>query len=133
MNLHRIIEIGGMAVCGLLLCGCSTIVNGSNQSVFITTQEVTGAHCNIAAADNPTWRQVFYTPDDIKIPRGNRVLRLECAKDGYKTASRLVRPKAEPTSAGNALNGVIIGVGVDAAAGSLYKYPDTVILPMIAE
>jgi len=54
------------------------------------------------------------------------MLNVSCSKPGYSDGSTQVTGRVEGTTAGNILLGGVIGLGVDAASGALYKYPDTV-------
>lgn len=115
---------------GMLLPACSTIINGSNQSLAINTGEVTGASCNLTGGSEFAVKEKFKTPAAIQVPRSKKALQLACTKAGYKDASRSINSKVEATTGGNLLIGGVIGGAVDAATGAMYKYPETVVLLM---
>ncbi len=127
------VKIVTVAAVAVLLPACSTIVNGTNQSVSFNTGEVTGAACDLTGGSEFSVNEKFTTPAVVQVPRSKKALQLDCKKAGYQDASRSVNSKIEATTGGNLLVGGIVGAGVDAATGALYKYPETVILLMETE
>jgi len=113
------------------LSACSTIVNGSNQSIKVNTGEVTGANCTATGGSEFAVNETFVTPAELKIPRSKKALKIECNKAGFQTATQTVNGKVEGTTAGNLLIGGGIGVGVDALTGAIYTYPGTVSLTLV--
>lgn len=121
-----------LTAAAVAMTGCSTIVNGSNQTLNFQTGAVEGADCELTGGSEFAVQENFTSPASIEIPRSKKALQLECSKDGYTTASKTVYSKVEATTGGNILIGGFIGAGVDAATGALYKYPDSVNLPLEA-
>lgn len=117
-------------VVALSLGACSTIVNGTNQSVAFNSGAVTGANCKLTGGSEFAVSETFVTPANVQVPRSKKALQLACTKAGYKDATRTVNSKVEATTGGNLLLGGVVGAGVDAATGALYKYPESVILQM---
>ncbi|NNC37881.1 MAG: hypothetical protein EX271_08735 [Acidimicrobiales bacterium] len=118
----------GIVVPLLALPACSTIVNGKNQSVKVRTGYVGGADCLLSGGSKYAVKARFTTPAQIQIPRSKKALKLYCKKDGYLDAVQQVDAYMEETAVGNLL---LVGAGVDAYTGALYKYPDTIILEMV--
>lgn len=112
------------------LSACSTVINGANQSLAFNTGSVQGADCHLTGGSEFAVSEKFVSPAVIEVPRSKKALQLACTKAGYKDASRSVNSKVEATTGGNLLLGGFVGAGVDAATGALYKYPETVSLPM---
>ena len=112
------------------LSACSTIVNGSNQMVKFDTGEVVGADCVATGGSSNSVNERFVTPAEVKIPRSKKILIIECNKEGYQTGEERVGGQVEGSTGGNILIGGPIGVGVDALTGAIYKYPDTISIPM---
>jgi len=121
-----------MSAATLCLGACSTVVNGKNQSVAFDTGAVTGADCTATGGSDFAVNKQFQTPADVKLPRSSKTIDITCNKTGYQTASRSISGKVEGSTAGNLVLGGPIGVGVDALTGAIYKYPDTVSIPMEA-
>ncbi len=124
------LKLIGIAALALQLGACSTVVNGTNQTIAFTTGSVSGADCALTGGSNHAVNEAFQTPAEVKVPRSGKALNLSCAKAGYKTAEALIDGKVEETTGGNVLIGGFIGAGVDAITGALYRYPDTVDLPL---
>jgi len=124
------IKLIGITLLAINVSACSTIVNGSNQTVAFNTAEVTGASCELTGGSDFKVNEKFTTPAEVEVPRSKKALQLGCSKPGYQTASKTVNSRVEGTTGGNLLFGGFIGAGVDAATGALYKYPETVVLNM---
>ncbi len=119
-------KIIAISILAIQLGACSTIVNGSNQSIAFTTGNVTGADCSLTGGSNHAVNKTFTSPAEVEVPRSSKALNLKCSKSGYATAEKSIDGKVEETTGGNLLLGGFIGAGVDAATGALYKYPDEV-------
>lgn len=131
--MNKIFKLAVFAAAAALLPACSTIVNGSNQSVAFNTGEVEGASCDLTGGSDFAVKEKFTSPAVVKVPRSKKALQLECKKAGFKDASKTVYSKVEATMGGNIIAGGLIGGAVDAATGAMYKYPETVVLMMEAE
>ena len=117
-------------IAAINLGACSTIVNGTNQSIAFSTGQVEGADCNLTGGSNHAVSKSFTSPAEVEVPRSGKSLTLACSKSGYQSAERQVDSKIEATTGGNLLLGGFVGAGVDAATGAVYKYPEEVDLPM---
>lgn len=113
------------------LSACSTIVNGSNQMVNFNTGDVVGADCVATGGSSNAVNEAFVTPAEVKIPRSKKILVVQCNKAGYQTGEKRAGGQVEGSTGGNILVGGPIGVGVDALTGAIYKYPDTISIPMV--
>lgn len=121
-----------LVAAAISLSACSTVVNGKNQLVKFDTGAVSGADCTAVGGSDFAVNKQFQTPAEVKLPRSSKALDITCSKAGYQTASRTISGKVEGSTAGNLVVGGPIGVGVDALTGAIYKYPDTVSIPMEA-
>lgn len=117
-------------VASVSLSACSTIVNGSNQMVSFNTGDVVGADCVATGGSDYAVNETFTTPAEVKLPRSKKKVDITCNKAGYQTATKSILGKVEGSTAGNIIAGGGIGLGVDALTGAIYKYPDTVMIPM---
>ncbi len=132
MNIQKKLSIA-MAISAMaFLPACSTIVNGSNQAVDFNTGEVADASCVVTGGENGAVHKTFTTPATVQLPRSKRMINVACTKAGYQNAAIDVDSKYEASTAGNVLAGGFIGLGIDAATGALYKYPDTIQIPMVS-
>ncbi len=125
------IKLLAVSAIALQLCACSTVMNGTNQAIAFTTGQEEGADCSLTGGKNGAVNETFQTPSEIRVKRSSKALNLKCSKAGFQTAEKLLDGKVEGTSAGNVVLGGFIGAGVDAATGALYRYPETVDLPLL--
>ena len=112
----------------VLVSGCATVVEGSNQSVSIATAPP-GASCTIDRAGERLG-SVGMTPGSLRISKSKNDLEIACGKDGYQQASIRQSPKFVGTTFGNLIVGGVIGAVVDAASGANYVYPNEVHLDL---
>ena len=97
----------------LSLCGCATIVSGTTQKLNVTTQPSEA----IAKVDNNLSSK---TPAVFTLERKYDHT-IEISKEGYKTATVLIKRTFNGMATGNILIGGIIGGGIDAASGAGQK------------
>lgn len=110
----------------LALSACSTIVNGTNQAVLFDTPNASGADCVLSGGSDNNVNIKLVTPAEVSVPRSKKSLNVTCNKAGYVETTKVVQSKLEGSTGGNILMGGVIGVGVDAMTGALYKYPDEI-------
>jgi len=103
----------GVVSIGFFISGCATIVSGTTQKIAVTSNPSDA----IAKADNTT---TMKTPALFTLDRRNDHI-LEISKEGYKTATVLIKRTFNGATAGNILIGGIIGTGIDMASGSANK------------
>lgn len=109
---------------GLSLTGCATIMEGTGQSVAVSTTPA-GAQCDASHAGTHLGT-VAATPGSLRIDKSKNDLQVTCAKNGYQRASSSYSPGFVGTTFGNLLVGGVVGVVVDAASGANYTYPKEV-------
>ncbi|HEY2071716.1 MAG TPA: hypothetical protein VGG48_19305 [Rhizomicrobium sp.] len=126
MKIHQLTVL---ALAGIALSGCATIINGTTQSVSISTPPVAGAQCTLTSSEG-TW--YVTTPGSVTVHKTKNDLNATCKKDGYQDATTVIPSKFNATTVGNVLLGGVIGIGVDAASGANYSYPDATEIPMVA-
>ena len=118
----------GYFVCVLSLTGCATIMEGSGQSVSISTSPA-GALCDVDRA-GVHLGTVATTPGSLRLDKSKNDITVSCTKDGYQPASVSESPKFVGTTFGNVLIGGLVGVVVDAASGANFAYPTEVRLEL---
>ena len=118
----------------LLQTGCSTLTgDGTAQSVTVETYEgqfdnrIYEAKCKLTN-DEGTWTVV--TPGAVMIHRSNKLLNVECSKDGYIQDAVAVDSTTKANMFGNIIFGGGIGAIIDHNNGSAYDYPDVIQVPM---
>lgn len=112
----RLITVLGVALS--LQAGCATIISGRHQDVQVISSPSGAKVC--------TSGQCITTPGSLTLRRDtNHVILIE--KDGYISETVMLTSGVGPAVAGNIILGGLIGGGIDAATGALYKlYPETV-------
>jgi hypothetical protein len=112
----RLITVLGVALS--LQAGCATIISGRHQDVQVISSPSGAKAC--------TSGQCITTPGNLTLRRDtNHVILVE--KDGYISETIMLTSGVGPSVAGNIILGGLIGGGIDAATGALYKlYPETV-------
>lgn len=96
-----------------LLTGCATIASGTTQKVSVSSNP-SGA---MAKADGT---HAALTPTVFTLERKSDHT-IEISKDGYRTSTVILRKAFNGMTTGNILIGGIIGGGVDAMSGAMYK------------
>ena len=116
----------------IAMSGCSTLMNGKRQSVDFATVDATGvavegAECTVTGGRKNAVDESFTTPmEGVQIRRDKSGIHVACSKEGYGDASRTVASKYEAGTAGNLVVGGLLGVGVDAVTGAMFRYPGTI-------
>jgi len=110
------------------LAGCASIVNGTNQSVSVSTGGVSGATC--ALENNKGKWYVSNTPGSVVVQRSYRDLTVNCMKKGYRPTFKQVASQTKAMAFGNLVFGGVIGAGVDMADGAAYDYPTDISIPL---
>ena len=114
-----------------ILSGCASITESKNQSMSVTTGEVTGAMCTLS---NSKGSYYVTTPGSVMVRNACDQLAISCTKEGYvpaNPAAGTVQDKAKKMAWGNIVFGGIIGIAVDRSTGAGCQYPQqNVIFPM---
>ena len=121
------IGIAGLAVLCAALPGCASIVEGTTQSIAVTTSPVDGAKCVLTSSEGTYY---VTTPGNATVHKTKNDLAVQCDHDGYAHAAQTLPSHFNGATAGNILAGGIIGIGIDAATGANYNYPDSVNVPL---
>jgi hypothetical protein len=106
-----------LAVAALVLAtasGCSTIINGSSQTVSINSN-VTGATVSWNGA------QIGTTPMTTQVKRASTAT-ITVSKEGYTTKTITIDTSIEPMFWGNVILGGLLGSTTDGVNGNMYKY-----------
>ena len=123
---RKIISLLGLT---LFLSGCSTIVSGTQQSVFIDTPFVEDAKCTLKDSKNGSW-YLPATPGSATVTKGNGPMNVVCKKSGYTTGQSQVDDEFAGATLGNVILGGGIGIFVDAASGAAQEYPEKIVVWM---
>ena len=105
----------------MLLPACATIVNGTSQTVAVSTSPP-GAACTVDRAGARVGA-IPQTPGSLWLEKSKNNLTVTCGKAGFQTASMTHAPSFSMMTVGNVIAGGLIGIAVDAVSGANYEYP----------
>ena len=120
-----------LAVVGLLLAGCSSIIEGTTQEVFVNTNPA-GAACDFLREGRRIGR-VDPTPGAATIKKTKHDIVIECTLTGYEKATSHNKSDAAQATFGNIVLGGAVGWAIDSASGADNKYTSPVNLTLLPE
>ena len=123
----KIQAFAGVAALGIAVSGCATIVDGSSQSVSVTTTPAQGAACTLTNSEG-SW--FLTSPGSVQVHKTKNDLTVTCTKDGYQPGSQVAVSKFGGATFGNIVAGGGIGAIVDAASGANYYYDSPITVPL---
>jgi hypothetical protein len=112
-------RVGLIALC-VWMAGCATITRGTMQSVSVNTPNVSGAVCTLSSTSIGT--RTITAPATVSLEKGQDSIAVHCKKQCYTDGVGTLVSSVEAMTAGNILVGGVIGLGVDAASGTINKY-----------
>ena len=116
----------GAALLALVLPGCATVIDGTQQTVTLRTAPV-GASCQVQRGG--TVLAVVTTPATLVVQRARGDLVVDCRKPGWGDTQAVLPGRFTGVTAGNVILGGLAGVVVDEATQANYRYEeDTTIL-----
>ena len=107
----------------VILSSCASITESKNQSMSVTTGDVTGAMCTLS---NSKGSYYVTTPGSVMVRNACDQLAISCTKKGYvpaNPAAGTIKDKAKSMAWGNIIFGGIIGIAVDRSTGAGCSYP----------
>ncbi|MBV9570723.1 MAG: hypothetical protein JO056_05735 [Alphaproteobacteria bacterium] len=116
-----------VAALGIALSGCATIVDGTTQSVSVTTTPEGGASCALTNSQG-TW--YVTSPGSTTVHKTKTDLDVTCNKAGYKAGHVMAVSHFTGKTAGNLIFGGLVGAGVDAASGANFHYDPVITVPL---
>jgi hypothetical protein len=125
----KLITLAALAAMGVAVSGCASIVEGTTQSIAVTTTPQPGAKCTLTNSEG-----IWYvtTPGNAQVHKTKHDLDVVCTLAGFKDAHSTVTPHFNGATVGNVIAGGIIGIGIDAATGANFNYPTEVNVPLTA-
>ena len=117
------------------ISGCATLTgDGTSQTIgvetvnVVDTSRIYDARCTLSN-DEGSWSVV--TPGSVMIHRSNKLLDIDCRKEGYlQQSSHGVDSDTKANMWGNILVGGVVGAIIDHNNGSAYEYPEVIQVPM---
>ena len=115
----------------LLLSGCATVMDGSDQSINVNTTGCEDYNPIVCTVSNSDGSSVITAPASVSVEKARGDLSITCeSRNNEATGSLMVESGYDAMNMGNLLLGGIIGLGVDAATGAMWHYPSAVIIPL---
>lgn len=115
------------------LSGCASITESKNQSISVTTGDVTGAMCTLSNSKGSYY--INSTPGSVMVRNACDQLTVSCKKDGFvpaNAAAGSVQDQSKGMAWGNIIFGGIIGIAVDRQTGAGCTYPNqNIVYPML--
>ena len=112
-----------------MLGACSTIVEGTDQTVFVDT-DPQEAICNLSRDGNNV-AIVNPTPGSVSLEKSSSDVIVHCKKNGYFEGIETLNSSFQDMTLGNAIFGGGIGLIVDASSGARYEYDKGVRVTLI--
>lgn len=125
--LRAILVAGTIVVLG----GCSTIVDGTSQTLGVNTNPA-DASC-VFLRNGQQIAKIDPTPGTVMVEKTKHDIIVECTKDGYQKATFINKSDVNAATFGNILIGGGVGWAIDSATGSDNKYQATVSLTLVPE
>ena len=125
----KFVPTAAIAALSIAVSGCATIVEGTTQSIAVTSSPVSGANCVLTSSQGTYY---VTTPGNVTVHKTKNDLAVVCKHDGYQDATTTIRNHFNGATVGNVIAGGGIGILVDAASGANYNYPETFDVPMVA-
>jgi hypothetical protein len=123
----KFLTVAAIAAFGAALSGCATIVDGSSQSVSVSTTPTQGAACTLTNSEG-TW--YLTSPGSVQVHKTKNDLTVTCTKDGFQPGSQVAVSNFGGATFGNVILGGGVGAIVDAASGANYYYNSPLIVPL---
>ena len=130
-KMRNLLIVAAATVLGLMSGACSTIVEGTDQSVTVITDPA-GASCTLeregvaVAVINPT-------PGTVQVEKSKQNIAVLCTREEHQDSAGVLSSTFESMTFGNVLFGGIIGVAIDASSGAMNQYPDSITIVMVPE
>ena len=120
-----------LAVASLLLAGCSSIIEGTTQEVFVNTNPA-GAACDFLREGQRIGR-VDPTPGAVTLKKTKHDILIERILAGYQKATFHNKSGAAAATFGNIVLGGGVGWAIDSASGADNKYTSPVNITLVPE
>lgn len=112
-----------LAMAGLGLSACSTVITGTHQTIRFNS-DPTQAHC-VLTRDAKIIAKVT-TPGRVEVDRDKRDILAVCSLDEYEDKMVTLRSQLEPAAFANVISTLGVGWTVDTITGADNSYPEVV-------
>lgn len=108
-----------------ILSGCSTVIEGQQQSISLRTPGAQDAECLFY---NKDMRFRLRSGETRVINKSDLKLIGDCRASGNRRVEVVITPEIEKMTIGNVATGVIPGVGYDHLSRGMYIYPEEIVV-----
>ncbi len=108
-----------------MLTACATMIDGSQQEVFLTTPGAPGSRCAIR---NEFFLYIINPPRHFQLERTSKDYKITCLAPGNRKIDTVLPANIERDTLFNVSNGAIPGASVDLVSGALFRYPNEIIV-----
>ena len=126
--MKKIITAAALAALGVAVSGCATLVEGTTQSIAVTTMPRDGANCTLTSSEGTYY---VTTPGNAIVHKTKNDIAVNCTHEGYQDAHVVVSPHFNYVTFGNAIVGGLAGIVIDAATGSDFNFPSAVNVTLV--
>ena len=122
--------VGSLVAACAISTGCASITTGNHQLVTVhaTGCDAENVVCTIQNKDNYL---TVPAGGAANIEKGSKALAITCTdEDNTVSGTASHESTYQPANLGNVLLGGGVGIIVDAATGAMWKYPESVVVPM---
>jgi len=125
----KIYPLAATAALAIALSGCATIINGTTQTVSISSTPEDGAQCTLVNSEG-TW--YLTTPASTTVHKTKTDLDVTCTKSGFKPGHLVAVSHFGAMTAANIFGGVAAPAYavIDAASGANYHYDSPIVVPL---
>jgi hypothetical protein len=123
------LSLCAMAGVVMLSVGCSTIIEGTSQEIYVNTNPA-GASCKLMREGRQI-ATITPTPGAAFVQKTKYDIMVVCDREGFEQATYLNHSGAAGATFGNIILGGGIGWAVDSASGSDNKYDSPLNLTMV--
>jgi hypothetical protein len=120
-------QLGAVLALGVAVSGCATIIQGTTETVSVTTLPEPGAQCKLTNSQG-TW--YLTSPGSVTVHKTKTNLTVDCTKAGFADGHAVASSRFGGTTFGNVIAGGLIGVTVDAASGANFYYDSPISVSM---
>ena len=114
---------------GLVLAGCSTIIEGTSQEIVVNTTPA-GADCTLNREGTAIAR-INPTPGSTLVKKTKHDITIVCMLDGYHETTYMNESGVAGATLGNIILGGGIGWIIDSAGGADNEYDTPVNISMV--
>lgn len=108
------------AVAALALSGCASIASDNQNNIYIETQPVETAYCEI---NGKSFKRQIEAPSTVNLSAADAPLTVTCKAPGYHPATKTLDTTTDGWIFGNILLGGVVGMTIDSVRGAGEHYP----------